>query len=297
MMISLLFYAIFFKQSIDKVLNVFNNYNKSLKFTHEIENNHSISFLDVKIINKNNGLHTNWYIKPTSSTRILNYFSNHPIQLKRNIIYNLVDRAILLSDKQYHCKNINYVKRIEKFISLNIKKRLCSIKSKNSINNKKLTKKHFNTVISIPFINDNFVNKLKKTLIPFNIHIVPKINNQLNNIITLDKDKLSKLQVSGCVYEFSCKNCSKNYVGETKRCLSDRIKEHKNQYNKKSVTTKHIVDLNLNFNWETDKILDIEDNYFKRLISEMLHINSNDNTLNRKEDIQFLSEIYKNLCH
>ena len=57
------------------------------------------------------------------------------------------------------------------------------------------------------------------------------------------------------------------------------------------------MELNHNFNWETIKILDIEDNYYKRLISEMLYINANDNIFNRKEDIQFLSEIYKNLCH
>ena len=57
-----------------------------------------------------------------------------------------------------------------------------------------------------------------------------------------------------------------------------------------------MMELNHNFDQETVKNLDMLNNYFKRLISEMLHINANDTTLNRKEDIQLLSDIYKNLC-
>ena len=88
----------------------------------------------------------------------------------------------------------------------------------------------------------------------------------------IGKDKFAQLQISGCVYKFSFKDCSKKYVGETRRCLMDRIKANKIQYNKEFVTTKHMVELNHNFNWEIVKILDIENNYFKRLISEMLHM-------------------------
>ena len=85
---------------------------------------------------------------------------------------------------------------LEKFIFLNLKKQLCSIKSKLSRDNKLSNVKHFNSVISVPFINDNFFNKLRKRLAPFNIHLVPKINNQLNNINILGKNKLEKWQIS-----------------------------------------------------------------------------------------------------
>ena len=87
---------------INKVLKVFNNYNESLKFTLKIKSNRSIPFLNIKIINKNNSLHTDWYIKLISSTRFLNDFSNHPTQLKRNIICRNIWR-----DGNLICKTSN----------------------------------------------------------------------------------------------------------------------------------------------------------------------------------------------
>ena len=52
---------------------------------------------------------TNWIQKPTASGRILNFNSNHHIQLKKNIIFNLIDRSILLSDKKFHKNNIKLI--------------------------------------------------------------------------------------------------------------------------------------------------------------------------------------------
>ena len=51
------------------------------------------------IIRYNNTIITDWFNKPTSSGRLINFRSNHPKQQKINIIYNLVDRAIFLSNK------------------------------------------------------------------------------------------------------------------------------------------------------------------------------------------------------
>ena len=47
--------------------------------------------------------------------------------------------------------------------------------------------------------------------------------------------------------------------------------------------------------WENKSILDREKDYSKRMISEMLHINSCKNTLNKKEYTQFSNRIYKNV--
>jgi len=40
-----------------------------------------------------------------------------------------------------------------------------------------------------------------------------------------------------------------------------------------------------------DKILDFENNYFKRLIAEMIHIKTQDNSLNSIDDIECLNLI------
>ena len=67
---------------IDKInhtLETFDNYRK-LKFTHELEKDGKLSFLDVKVIKSNGELITNWYRKSTFSYRILHFKSYHQIK-------------------------------------------------------------------------------------------------------------------------------------------------------------------------------------------------------------------------
>ena len=81
---------------------VFNNYDNNLSFTHEVENNGCLNFLDVSVHRDKNNILTNWYRKEIASERILHFYSAHPIHHKKNIVFNLTDRAFLLSDKKYH---------------------------------------------------------------------------------------------------------------------------------------------------------------------------------------------------
>ena len=55
------------KDHVDTLLQTFNSYNEHLKFTHEIEENNSIHFLDITLIRNNNRIMTNWYQKPIAS--------------------------------------------------------------------------------------------------------------------------------------------------------------------------------------------------------------------------------------
>ena len=61
------------KNYIDIVLDIFNSYHERLNFTHELETNNSINFLDITIIREKNNLMYNWYRKPTSSNRTINF--------------------------------------------------------------------------------------------------------------------------------------------------------------------------------------------------------------------------------
>jgi len=45
------------------------------------------------------------------------------------------------------------------------------------------------------------------------------------------------------VYKISCKNCDAIYVGQTKRKLNIRISEHQNQFNRKSINTTVIMNI------------------------------------------------------
>ena len=94
------------------------------------------------------------------------------------------------------------------------------------------------------------------------------------------------------MYKFDCKNCSDTYIGETKRSLRTHINEHKTNKNKESVVSLHWIENKHEFDWENTSVLDMECNYKKRLVSEMIYIKSNHNSINKKEDIQNLSTMY-----
>jgi len=46
------------------------------------------------------------------------------------------------------------------------------------------------------------------------------------------------------------------------------------------------------FDWENIKILDIESNYYKRAVSEMLHIKEQSNSINAQKDMELLDNAY-----
>jgi len=46
------------------------------------------------------------YKKPTNSGRYLNYFSNHPVEHKRDVVIGKLDRILFLSHPKFHENNI-----------------------------------------------------------------------------------------------------------------------------------------------------------------------------------------------
>jgi len=135
----------------------------------------------------------------------------------------------------------------------------------------------------------NISKILKTKLAFFSLH-------KLNRIVKSQKDKLPIGMNKNVVYKLTCKNCDVAYVGQTKRKLNTRIAEHKKDINKKtsyhSVITEHRIEYDHKFDWENPKILDIEQHYHKRLISEMMNIKTQKKTINLQSDTECLQYAY-----
>jgi len=257
------------------VLDVFNNYHPRLKFTYEVEVNNNLNFLDVSVIRMNGKLITNWFRKPTFSGRYINFHSNHPLQYKLNSITNLVDHAILLSNERFHDSNLTIVKNILinngypiKLINRQINNRCKYIAhNRNGGNN-----------------NDNMNNKNGTLLIPYAGKVSYDIKRILNNVLDVrftiprrldtlikkGKDSLKDSQLTEVVYKLNCKDCDKAYVGQTKRHVGTRIKEHFNNIKSTSnysVVTNHRLSFNHDFEWDKPNILHRERNRKKRALT------------------------------
>lgn len=86
-------------------------------------------------------------------------------------------------------------------------------------------------------------NHLRKTLEKENIHIVYNNNKKLKQILGSTKDETPTSERSG-IYEISCENCNKKYIGQTKRSIKTRFKEHisciKNKQINRSSVAAHV---------------------------------------------------------
>jgi len=90
-----------------ELLNSFNSLHPRMQFTIEIGGNR-LNFLDAMIINNNNLIEFDWYMKPTFSGRILSFLSDHPLTQERGVIMNMTDRAFLLSHPKFHQKKLQF---------------------------------------------------------------------------------------------------------------------------------------------------------------------------------------------
>lgn len=307
------------KADTDRLLYLFNEYDPSIQFTLEVANNNKLCFLDLEIHLNNNKIYTNWYRKECSANRTLNFYSNHPTRHKISVINGLVDRAIKLSHPIFHSKNLILVQNIlkennypMKFMNKYICKRMYQIKT----NRPNLTTSEIMSVtepsdniqnihIKLPYI-PFITNKIKSMLAENQILMINTLANQ-KMLVKNHKDSISKYKKENTVYCIPCKDCNLKYVGQTKRELKTRLKEHqtniKEHHTKWNSISKHRVELDHVMDFDSTKILDMEENKFARLISETLHIKLN-TTMNSMIESNVFTTAYdyclkliKNLSH
>jgi len=129
-----------------------------------------------------------------------------------------------------------------------------------------------------------------------------KTNNTAEkNIYTNTKDKIKKLNNTNVIYEVQCQGCDSKYIGETKNKLLERLQHHKNNIKNRSNTTalsQHSVRTKHEFKFENTKILEKEENHFKRKFIESAYILLNNPcSINFKTDTQNINNKYNNILN
>lgn len=91
----------------------------------------------------------------------------------------------------------------------------------------------------------NSGNKIKSIFKKHDIIVAFVNDKKIKNILGSTKDKEDKLTKSG-IYQISCPECNKIYIGQTRRDIFTRFKEHRRHfiYNQpeKSAVAKHLMD-------------------------------------------------------
>jgi len=169
----------------------------------------------------------------------------------------------------------------------------------SNITSKDIKKKNFviSYIRNILEITASLINKS-------NLKVDFKSLNKINKFVRVHKDQTEHTHKKNVVYKIHCKDCDVSYVGQTKRQLRTRVKEHRDNIielndniiklneSKHSVIPEHMLSCNHSFHRDKVKILDTELNYNKRLILEMLHIKEQFNSINSQKNTEFLDDAY-----
>jgi hypothetical protein len=312
------------KQHINETLDILNNFHPKITFTKENQLNSRIPFLDMTLIKENGKIITNFYRKPTSSGRILNFHSAHPFHMKRNTAINFIKRIKRLSDRRFDEENKKIIvdtltkngypnkfikKMIKKFKYFEPKPYLPKETQNDASKNVNLK------YAAMPFI-PNFSHTLSKKLknINNNIQFAYRPCNKLSQrVFTNTKTPIDSLNKAGVVYKIECmgnstEECEGVYIGETSKKLNVRLEQHKRDIKSNSTKIKtsnctalikHINEKRHKFNPDKAKILSSnQNNTYKRRFMETAQIQVNKPApINYKVDTQNLSATYCNIIN
>ena len=210
-----------------------NSCHPALQFTIEKEEDKKINFLDMTVYHKDNVLRTKWYVKPTNTLLYTHQSSVSPTSYKKNAIRALYVRSQkLTTDNEEKFKAKQLVKNIflkngysERYIEQVFSQ--CELR-KDRIN--EIEKEKIEVYWKLPYTASTSaeikskVNSMNKTLENTTVKIAFKTLK--TQFLCPNKDKIEACELSSVVYKYSCEQCQACYIGETRRQLQQRIKEH-----------------------------------------------------------------------
>ena len=294
--------------SVELVTEKLHSFHQNIKFTHEMENKGTISFLDVLLTRTGNSgeLETKVYRKKTDSDIYLHWNAFAPIKWKRGTLRTLLIRAF------NNCSSIDLLeKEIEHlhhvFNKINgypwwiINQETNKIRnemaqSNNTSNNEEETPtevENIESTIMLPYQGDKgdkLLNSLFKTITKVETKHKTKLiytGTKMSTCFNI-KDKTKTEHENGLVYKYKCQqtDCEATYIGETARRFSERIKDHCGRDHKSHVFLHTLETGHQEPTKEAFSIISKNNklnNYFVRSVVESLLIKRNRPKLNYQE--------------
>lgn len=262
-------------EKMEEFFNEANLRHPNIKFTIEREEEERINFLDFTIDRSNAILGTKVFRKATHTNQYINFRSNHSNIIKESTIKCLVNRA------RTHCSNDTNLNQEletikEAFLMNGYPNRQISKVIKQCETPKIIKEEPINT-ISLEFF-PNFSNHIRRILSKYQIRTTFKSSNTFKKFLMNTKPENLIQKSKNWVYGLECQ-CGDYYIGESKRPLEVREREHKcNIKNKKkepwnitlpkSLIAEHTTDLNHEIDWNGTKKIFREENGMKRKFKE-----------------------------
>ena len=79
------------KSELESIQREINELHSNLKFTYELESEMGqIPFLDMLLTHEGNSITSQWFIKPSNSGLILNFYAFAPARYKRIVVHSMI---------------------------------------------------------------------------------------------------------------------------------------------------------------------------------------------------------------
>lgn len=299
---------------IDDVLRIFNGVEPRIQFTYERENELSLPFLDMTIhrCEETHTFYTNWFRKPISSGRLLNYQSLHPLNQKIGTAAGFIDRVFKLSDRRFELTNKEMIVKLlqgndypTRLINRLLNRYFTTsansnqIQSTDVINTEVPALKRYYSLPYVPHVSEKIVSSVKSIMT--NAEISMKSFKNVGRYFTRLKDPTPKMIQSNVIYSVPCGDCENScYIGTTTQRLKTRMKQHyndvKNNKPDKSALAYHAVTNEHEFKFDDVTIVARQDHYHKRMFLEELCIKASETCVNFKsKEAKNVNSIYTTL--
>ena len=296
------------KNCIAEVIQEINSFHPNIKFTHEIEKDKKIAFLDVLLTRRDDGhLDTSVYRKPTNNSIYIHWNAYGPRQWKIGTLSGIIRRAYdVCSTEGSRRLELNFISdvftRINGYPHYIVNSMLTKFEEEHKARNTRSNDDDMTPpndeenkqtlILQLPFRGsegDALVRSLKNTLkrnLPDTECKIVHTGSKLSQYFNI-KDGVDEKHLSNLIYKFDCRNkkCNEDYVGETGRRIEVREDDHAGNDKKSHVfqhtkTTKHPRANKKNFvilakNYENRR---------KRKLAEAMFIRDLKPTLNKQKD-------------
>ena len=215
-----------------------NKKHPNIHFTHEVENNNALPFLDVNVTRIESKFSTGIYRKSTFSGVMSNFISYLPSKYKHGLIGTLLFRAYKISNshtlfheevtklKSIFTKNGYPMKIIDSVITSFLMKQYEPKIPTFDVPKKVIT-------IVLPYLgstSDSIKKNLRKALRSpslncCDIRFVFRITSRLSSYMRFKESNHKDLD-SSVLYKYTCRRCNSSYIGETGRHWIARFSEH-----------------------------------------------------------------------
>jgi hypothetical protein len=209
--------------------NFFNSLHPHIEFTHEVECDNSLPFLDIKVVRDNECYHTSHYRKPTDTglyTTPVSYCDN---KYKWSMIKGLIHRIWTLNSTfGQACKDVDLTCQI--LVKNGYKRSTVEHLAANTINTihtkqRKPPDKQPCQFLVVPYSEGarKFTHRLKALNRDMTTQLrIVFATNKIGSYFS-NKSPTPNECAPDAVYQFTCSGCKATYVGETSRFLRTRI--------------------------------------------------------------------------